>query len=81
MTGVQTCALPICKEIFKELICHVDVLCENFRVGTMEKLGLGYETLKELNPRLIYASISGFGLEAPRPSGPAMTSSPRPWAG
>lgn len=58
------------KEIFKELVRHVDVLCENFRVGTMERLGLGYDTLKELNPRLIYASISGFGLNgplAPRP--------------
>lgn len=53
------------KEIFKELIKTVDVLCENFRVGTMERLGLGYETLKELNPSLIYASISGFGLEGP----------------
>lgn len=53
------------KEIFKELIRSVDVVCENFRVGTMEKLGLGYETLKEINPKLIYASISGFGLEGP----------------
>lgn len=53
------------KEIFKQLIPHVDVLCENFRVGTMEKLGLGYDVLKQLNPRLIYASISGFGLEGP----------------
>lgn len=58
------------KEIFKELICNVDVVCENFRVGTMEKLGLGYETLKELNPRLIYASISGFGLEGPEATRP-----------
>lgn len=49
------------KEIFKELITKVDVVVENFRVGTMEKLGLGYEVLKEINPGLIYASISGFG--------------------
>ncbi len=53
------------KEIFKELIAKTDVLCENFRVGTMEKLGLGYEVLREINPGLIYASISGFGLEGP----------------
>ena len=59
------------KEIFKRLVAEVDVVVENFRVGTMEKLGLGYETLKEINPGLIYASISGFGLtgkHAGRPS-------------
>ena len=53
------------KDIFKKLIAETDVLCENFRVGTMEKLGLGYDVLKEINPGLIYASISGFGLEGP----------------
>lgn len=53
------------KEIFRELVKKADVVCENFRVGTMERLGLGYESLRELNPRLIYASISGFGLEGP----------------
>ena len=53
------------KEIFRELVKTADVVCENFRVGTMERLGLGYELLKDLNPRLIYASISGFGLEGP----------------
>lgn len=53
------------REIFKELIANVDVLVENFRVGTMEKLGLGYDVLREINPKLIYASISGFGLEGP----------------
>lgn len=58
------------KRIYKEVIAKVDVVVENFRVGTMEKLGLGYDVLKEINPRLIYASISGFGIEgpdAPRP--------------
>lgn len=58
------------KELFKELIKNVDVLCENFRVGTMEKLGLGYDVLRELNPKLIYASISGFGLEGPEAKRP-----------
>lgn len=53
------------KEIFKKLVREVDVVVENFRVGTMEKLGLGYDVLKEINPRLIYASINGFGLEGP----------------
>ncbi len=51
------------KRIFRELVKTADVVCENYRVGTMERLGLGYESLKEINPRLIYASISGFGLE------------------
>lgn len=51
------------KRIFRELVKTADVVCENYRVGTMERLGLGYESLREINPRLIYASISGFGLE------------------
>ena len=53
------------RELFKKLVAEADVVCENFRVGTMERLGLGYEVLKEINPGLIYASISGFGLEGP----------------
>lgn len=53
------------KAVFKKLVAESDVVCENFRVGTMERLGLGYDVLKEINPGLIYASISGFGLEGP----------------
>lgn len=53
------------KEIFKELVKKFDVVIENFRPGTMEKLGLGYETLKELNPKLIYAASSGYGHTGP----------------
>jgi len=48
-----------------EIIKSMDVLVENFRPGTMEKLGLGYNDLKETNSRLIYASISGFGQYGP----------------
>ena len=51
------------KEIFKKLVEKSDVLVENFVKGTMEKWGLGYEILKEINPKLIYAKISGFGNE------------------
>lgn len=51
------------KEIFEELVARADVVVENYKVGTMEKLGLSYDELKEINPSLIYASISGFGLE------------------
>lgn len=53
------------KEIFKKLITKFDVVIENYRPGTMEKLGLGYDVLKEINPRIIYASTSGFGHSGP----------------
>ncbi|MDR1359812.1 MAG: CoA transferase [Deltaproteobacteria bacterium] len=59
------------KEVFLQLAAKADVVVENFRVGTMEKLGLGYDNLKKVNPRLIYASISGFGLEGPLSGRPA----------
>jgi len=53
------------KRILLELAKKCDVLLENFRPGTMERLGLGYETLRKVNPRLVYASISGFGQTGP----------------
>jgi formyl-CoA transferase len=53
------------KCIFKELVKKSDILLENFRPGTMDRLGLGYEEVKKLNPRLIYAAISGFGQTGP----------------
>lgn len=59
------------KEILKELVKHCDILVENYRPGTMEKLGLGYETLKEINPRLIYAASTGFGHSGPDSLKPA----------
>lgn len=49
------------KEILKELVKKADILIENYRPGVMERLGLGYEDLKLVNPRLIYGAISGFG--------------------
>lgn len=55
----------------KELVKKSDVVVENFRAGVMDRLGLGYESLKKVNPSIIYASISGFGQESPyvkRPS-------------
>ncbi|MBD3196675.1 MAG: hypothetical protein GF317_16585 [Candidatus Lokiarchaeota archaeon] len=51
------------QEIFIKLVEKSDVLVENFVAGTMEKWGLGYEILKKVNPRLIYAKISGYGNE------------------
>ncbi len=53
------------REICQQLIERVDVLIENYSPGTMEKLGLGHEEVCELNPKLIYASISGFGHSGP----------------
>jgi len=53
------------KDIFRDLVKQFDVLMENFRPGTMEKLGVGYDTLKEINPGLIYAAASGYGHSGP----------------
>ena len=58
-------------EIMKRLVKESDIVVENFRPGVMDRLGIGYEMLKKVNPRIIYASISGFGLNGPyvkRPS-------------
>jgi len=51
--------------IIKQLIKKTDVLIHNFRPGVMDKLGLGYTTAKEINPKIIYAKISGYGKEGP----------------
>ena len=53
------------KELFLELVKGSDILVENFRPGTMEKLGLDYESLKEHQPSLLYAACSGFGQTGP----------------
>lgn len=55
----------------KRLVASCDVLVENFRPGAMQRLGLDYETLKALNPRLVYCSISGFGQTGPDAQRPA----------
>jgi len=53
------------KEIFIEMVKQSDVVVENYRPGTMEKLGLGYEDLKKINPGIIYGAVSGFGHYGP----------------
>jgi len=61
---------PEGKRVFIELVKKCDVLLENFRPGTMERLGIGYDTLRTVNPRIIYAAISGFGQTGPYHSRP-----------
>lgn len=53
------------KEIFRRLVSTGDVVVQNFKAGTLEKMGFGYEQLKEINPSLILASITGFGTTGP----------------
>jgi len=53
------------KEILRRLAAQSDILVENYRPGVMDRLGLGYAALAEINPRLIYCAISGFGLTGP----------------
>lgn len=49
------------RELFKQLVAGADVLVENFRAGVLDKMGLGYDELKKINPRLVYTSVRGFG--------------------
>jgi CoA:oxalate CoA-transferase len=58
-------------DLFKRIVSKADVVVENFSAGTMDKLGLGYEVLREVNPRLIYASGTGYGLTGPNSNLPA----------
>jgi formyl-CoA transferase len=62
---------PEGKQIFKELVKTADVVVENFRPEVMARLGLGYSVLAEINPRLVYCGISGFGQSGPDADKPA----------
>lgn len=60
------------KELFRALVAKADVVIENFSQGAMERLGLGYEALRQINPGLVYASGSGYGRSGPMRDYPAM---------
>ncbi len=62
---------PKGKQILLDLVKQSDIIVENYRPGTMEKLGLGYDVLKEINPAIIYAASSGFGHSGPDSQKPA----------
>jgi len=61
---------PEAVEVVKRLVKDADVVIENFRTGTMESFGLGYDVLDRINPRLIYCSVSAFGRTGPRKDSP-----------
>lgn len=56
---------PEAREIIKELIMEYDIILEQFRPGVMSRLGIGYEELKAVNPRLIYCALTGYGQTGP----------------
>src|SRR5436305_683875 len=66
---------PRGRELFLALVPRFDVVAENFKSGTMDRLGLGYDVVADANPRAIYASVSGFGAaQSPYGSWPAYAS-------
>jgi crotonobetainyl-CoA:carnitine CoA-transferase CaiB-like acyl-CoA transferase len=56
---------PQGREVVQELVRHADVILHNFRIGTAERIGIGWEELHAINPRLVYCQISGYGSEGP----------------
>jgi CoA:oxalate CoA-transferase len=69
---------PTGREIFLNMVRQADVVTENFRPGVMARLGFSYDELSKINPRLIYASSSGFGQTGPLTPIPPTTPSSRP---
>lgn len=64
-------ATPEGPAVLKDLVRSADILVENFRPGTMDKLGVGYDVLREINPKLVYVAISGYGQTGSRSRRPA----------
>lgn len=65
---------PEAREVFFDLVRHADVVVENYAAGTADRLGIGYDACRQLNPSIVYASISGFGAQGAPGSGKAMDS-------
>ena len=57
---------PACADVLRKLLATADVFIENFKPGSLDKLGFGYESMLALNPRLVYCSITGYGRTGPR---------------
>jgi len=72
--------MPSAKKVFFDLIKKSDVVVNNFMPGTMEKLGIAYDTLKGINPRIIYAALSGFGQTGPYSQRPSFAPIGESWA-
>ena len=53
------------RDLLRQMVARADVLLENFSPGTMDGLGVGYELLRQVNPRLVYATGTGFGISGP----------------
>jgi formyl-CoA transferase len=68
-------------ELLRQLVKSADVIIENFRPGTMERLGLGEKELRALNPRLIFASLTGFGADGPMSDWPGYDLIVQAWGG
>ena len=69
------------KEIYKELVSGADAVVEAMRPGTLSKLGLGYEILKELNPKIVFCTLSGYGATGPYQNMPSHGIAYDTWAG
>ena len=72
---------PADLECIKRLIAKADVMTHNFRPGVMETIGLDYEAVREINPAIIYATVTGYGKKGRGAAGPARTSSPSRFPG
>ena len=72
---------PGAKEVLMRLVAQADVVVENWRPDVKNKLGLDYESLAKVNPRIILASISGFGQDGPMPGDLVLIKSSKAWGG
>ncbi|GAB2046006.1 CaiB/BaiF CoA-transferase family protein [Agathobaculum sp. TL06] len=72
---------PEAKKLFLKMVEKADVVIENFRAGTMDKLGLGYDVLRQANPKIIYAAMSGYGQDGPYKTWPSFDGSGQAMSG